>query len=189
MATHELQGLKVAILVTDGFEQVELTEPRKALDAAGAKTQVVSPKNGKVRGWKFTEWGDDVAVDVPLDKARADEFDALLLPGGVINPDKLRIEPKAVQFVKAFFDAQKPVASICHGPWTIIEAGAAKGRQIASWPSLKTDLRNAGAEWMDKESVTDGNLTTSRKPDDIPAFNKAMTELFKNARAQHRPAA
>ncbi len=189
MATQELQGLKVAILVTDGFEQVELMEPRKALDAAGAKTQVVSPKNGKVRGWKLTEWGDEVAVDVPLDKARADEFDALLLPGGVINPDKLRIEPKAVQFVKAFFDAQKPVAAICHGPWTIIEAGVAKGRQIASWPSLKTDLRNAGAEWMDKESVTDGNLTTSRKPDDIPAFNRAMIELFKKGRARQRPAA
>jgi protease I len=189
MATQDLQGLKVAILVTDGFEQVELMEPRKALDAAGAKTQVVSPKNGRVRGWKFTEWGDDVAVDVPLEKARADEFDALLLPGGVINPDKLRIEPKAVQFVKAFFDAQKPVASICHGPWTILEAGAAKGRQITSWPSLKTDLRNAGAEWMDKESVTDGNLTTSRKPDDLPAFNRAMIELFKSKRARQRPAA
>ncbi len=189
MATQDLQGLKVAILVTDGFEQVELMEPRKALDAAGAKTQVVSPKNGKVRGWKFTEWGDDVAVDVPLEKARADEFDALLLPGGVINPDKLRIEPKAVQFVKAFFDAQKPVASICHGPWTILEAGAAKGRQITSWPSLKTDLRNAGAEWMDEESVTDGNLTTSRKPDDLPAFNRAMIELFKSKRARQRPAA
>ena len=137
MATQELQGVKVAILVTDGFEQVELMEPRKALDAAGAKTQVVSPKNGTVRGWKFTEWGDDVAVDVPLDKARADDFDALLLPGGVINPDKLRIEPKAVQFVKAFFDAQKPVASICHGPWTIIEAGAAKGGRLPPGHRLK----------------------------------------------------
>lgn len=189
MATQDLQGLKVAILVTDGFEQVELMEPRKALDAAGAKTQVVSPKNGRVRGWKFTEWGHDVAVDVPLEKARADEFDALLLPGGVINPDKLRIEAKAVQFVKAFFDAQKPVASICHGPWTILEAGAAKGRQITSWPSLKTDLRNAGAEWMDEESVTDGNLTTSRKPDDLPAFNRAMIELFKSKRARQPPAA
>jgi protease I len=189
MANQELQGIKAAILVTDGFEQVELTDPRKALDQAGAQTRVVSPKNGSVRGWRLTEWGDEVPVDVPLDQARPDEFDALLLPGGVINPDKLRIEPKAVQFVKAFFDAQKPVAAICHGPWTIIEAGAARGRQIASWPSLKTDLRNAGAEWMDKESVTDGNLVTSRKPDDIPAFNRAMIELFKRARAQRKPAA
>ena len=182
-----LNGLKVAILVTDGFEQVELVEPRKALDAAGAKTQIVSPKTDRVRGWKFTEWGDELPVDVSLDKTRPENFDALLLPGGVINPDKLRIEPKAVNFVKSFFDAGKPVAAICHGPWTIIEAGAARGRRIASWPSLKTDLRNAGAEWVDQESVVDGNLVSSRKPDDIPAFNRAMIELFGGARgkAQH----
>jgi protease I len=182
-----LNGLKVAILVTDGFEQVELVEPRKALDAAGAKTQIVSPKNDRVRGWKLTEWGDELPVDVSLDKTRPENFDALLLPGGVINPDKLRIEPKAVNFVKSFFDAGKPVAAICHGPWTIIEAGAARGRRIASWPSLKTDLRNAGAEWVDQESVVDGNLVSSRKPDDIPAFNRAMIELFGGARgkAQH----
>ena len=182
-----LNGLKVAILVTDGFEQVELVEPRKALDAAGAKTQIVSPKNDRVRGWKFTEWGDELPVDVSLDKTRPENFDALLLPGGVINPDKLRIEPKAVNFVKSFFDAGKPVAAICHGPWTIIEAGAARGRRIASWPSIKTDLRNAGADWIDQESVVDGNLVSSRKPDDIPAFNRAMIELFGGARgkAQH----
>lgn len=182
-----LNGLKVAILVTDGFEQVELVEPRKALDAAGAKTQIVSPKTDRVRGWKFTEWGDELPVDVSLEKTRPENFDALLLPGGVINPDKLRIEPKAVNFVKSFFDAGKPVAAICHGPWTIIEAGAARGRRIASWPSLKTDLRNAGADWVDQESVVDGNLVSSRKPDDIPAFNRAMIELFGGARgkAQH----
>ena len=173
-----VQGIKVAILVTDGFEQVALTEPRKALDQAGAKTSIVSPKEGKVRGWKFTEWGDEVPVDIALDQARAGDFDALLLPGGVISPDKLRMIPKAVEFVKAFFDARKPVAAICHGPWNVIEAGAARGRKIASWPSLKTDLRNAGAEWKDEEVVVDGNLVSSRKPDDIPAFNREVIKLF-----------
>jgi protease I len=185
----DINGLKIAILVTDGFEQVELVEPRKALDEAGAKTSVVSPKSGNVRGWNHTEWGDQLKVDVPLENASADQFDALLLPGGVINPDKLRMEPKAVQFVKSFFDAKKPVAAICHGPWTIIEAGHAKGRKIASWPSLKTDLRNAGAEWMDQEAVRDGNLVSARNPDDIPAFNKAMIELFATAETKGRRAA
>jgi protease I len=174
----ELQGTRVAILVENGFEQVELAEPRKALDKAGAKTSIVSPQEKHVRGWKFTEWGDTFPVDVPLDQARPDDFDALLLPGGVLNPDKLRMQPRAVSFVKAFFDAGKPVAAICHGPWSVIEAGAAQGRRIASWPSLKTDLRNAGAEWMDKEVVVDGNLVSSRKPDDIPAFNREMIKLF-----------
>jgi protease I len=186
---QNLNGLKVAILVADGFEQVELTDPRKALDDAGARTSIVSPSNQRVRGWKFTDWGTDLPVDVALDQAKPDNFDALLLPGGVINPDKLRILPKAVAFVKAFFDANKPVAAICHGPWTVIEAGAAKGRRIASWPSLKTDLRNAGAEWMDQQVVTDGNLVSSRKPDDIPAFNQSMIELFSQARVSARPAA
>ena len=173
-----VKGLKVAILVTDGFEQVELMLPRKALDQAGAETRVVSPQVKKVRGWNFTDWGEEVAVDVPLDRAREGDFDALLLPGGVMNPDALRMLPPAVSFVKAFFDAGKPVAVICHGPWTVIEAGAARGRRIASWPSLKTDLRNAGAEWVDEQVVMDGNLVSSRKPDDIPAFNDAMVELF-----------
>jgi protease I len=186
MAT--LNGLKVAILVTDGFEQVELVEPRKALDAAGAETQIVSPKNDRVRGWQFTEWGDELPVDVSLDKTSPENFDALLLPGGVINPDKLRIEPEAVNFVKSFFDAGKPVAAICHGPWTIIEADKARGRRIASWPSLKTDLRNAGAQWVDEESVVDGNLVSSRKPEDIPAFNRAMIDLFSGTRAKARHA-
>ena len=188
MAEKDLRGMKVAILVTDGFEQVELIEPRKALDAAGAQTRVVSPKRDKVRGWNHTEWGDDVAVDLTLDRARVDEFDALLLPGGVINPDKLRMIPEAVAFVKAFFDANKPVAAICHGPWTIIEAGCARGRKIASWPSLKTDLRNAGAEWVDEVVVTDGCLVTSRKPDDLPAFCREMIELFAEAKAEARAA-
>ena len=183
MTTENLNGLKVAILVTDGFEQVELTEPREALDRAGAQTQIVSPKDGLVRGWKFTDWGENLPVDVKLDGAKAEDFDALLLPGGVMNPDELRTLPKAVAFVKAFLDAGKPVASICHGPWTIIETGAARGRRLTSWPSLKTDLRNAGADWVDQEVVVDRNLVTSRKPDDIPAFNQKMIELFREARS------
>ncbi len=178
---ENLKGLKVAILVTDGFEQVELLEPRKALDQAGAETRVVSPKDQRVKAWKFTDWGEVIPVDVPLDKASSRNFDALLLPGGVMNPDALRIIPKAVAFIKEFFDAGKPVAAICHGPWTVIEAGAAKGRRIASWPSLKTDLRNAGAEWMDQDVVVDRNLVSSRKPDDIPAFNREMIKLFGQA--------
>jgi protease I len=182
-----LEGMKVAILVTDGFEQVELVEPRQALDEAGADTRVVSPKDQRVRGWNFTDWGDEVAVDVPLDQARPQDFDAFLLPGGVMIPDTLRMLPDAVAFVQAFFDAGKPVASICHGPWTVIEAGAARGRRVTSWPSLKTDLRNAGAEWVDQEAVTDRGLATSRKPEDIPVFNRATIELFSQAHqlAQH----
>lgn len=151
-------GLKVAILVEDGFERVELVEPRKALDQAGAETRIVSPKNERVRSWNFTDWGEDFPVDIALDRAEPDDFGALLLPGGVMNPDTLRMQAQAVAFVKAFFDAGKPVAVTCHGPWTVIEAGAARGRRIASWPSLKTDLRNAGAEWVDQEVVVDGNV-------------------------------
>lgn len=173
-----IDGKKIAILITDGFEQVEMEKPRKALDDAGAKTSIVSPKKGKVKGWKFTEWGDEFPVDIELESAKPADFDALLLPGGVINPDKLRMLPKAVEFVKAFFDEGKPVAAICHGPWMVVEAGVAKGRRIASWPSIKSDIHNAGAEWVDQEVVSENNLVTSRKPDDIPAFNKAMIELF-----------
>jgi protease I len=184
MANNTLNGLKVAILVEDGFEQVELTEPRKALDAAGAQTKIVSPRDGKVRAWKFTDWGIELPVDVKLDQAKPGDFDALLLPGGVMNPDSLRMEPKAVAFAKAFFDAGKPVASLCHGPWTVIEAGAADGRRMTSWPSLKTDLENAGATWVNEEVVVDRGLVTSRSPDDIPAFNREMIKLFANARAK-----
>jgi protease I len=176
--TSTLQGKKVAILVTDGFEQSELLEPRKALNEAGAITQVVSPAEKKVKGWNHKEWGNEVPVDISLDSANAQEFDALLLPGGVMNPDQLRMNPKAVAFVKQFTDAGKPVGAICHGPWTLIEAGAVRGRTLTSWPSLKTDLKNAGATWVDKEVVTDGLLVTSRKPDDIPAFNREMIRLF-----------
>jgi protease I len=159
-----------------------MVEPRKALDQAGAETSIVSPRSEHVRAWNFTDWGDSFPVDIALDQARPDDFDALLLPGGVLNPDKLRMQPKAVAFAKSFFDEGKPVAAICHGPWTIIETGAARGRRIASWPSLKTDLRNAGAEWMDQEAVMDGNLVSSRKPDDIPAFNRAMIDVFSRSR-------
>ena len=163
MAEQTLKGCRVAILVTDGFEQVELEKPRQALEAAGAETKVVAPKPGKVRGWKFTEWGDEVAVDVPLDQADPNAFDALLQPGGVISPDKLRMDKKAVAFEKSFLDAGKPVAAICHGPWMIIEAGAAKGRRMAAWPSLRTDVENAGAEFVDEPCVRSGSLVTSRK--------------------------
>jgi protease I len=175
---ESLQGKKVAILVTDGFEQVELTEPRKALDQAGAKTEVVSPAQGQVKGWNHTEWGDKIPVDVPLQQAKPGDYDALLLPGGVMNPDHLRMNPDAVRFVKSFVDAGKPIAAICHGPWTLIEAGAVRGKKMTSWPSLQTDLRNAGANWVDQQVVHDGNLVTSRKPDDIPAFNREMIGLF-----------
>jgi protease I len=178
---ESLQGKKVAILVTDGFEQVELTEPRKALDQAGAKTVVVSPAQGQAKGWNHTEWGDKIPVDVPLQQAKAGDYDALLLPGGVMNPDHLRMNPDAVRFVRSFVDAGKPIAAICHGPWTLIEAGGVKGKKMTSWPSLQTDLRNAGAHWVDQQVVHDGNLVTSRKPDDIPAFNEEMIGLFAQA--------
>jgi protease I len=176
--TPSLSGKRVAMLATDGVEQVELTEPRKALDAAGANTKVVSPKSGSIKGWNFTNWGDDIEVDVVLDSTSPDDFDALMLPGGVINPDTLRTIPSAVDFVRGFFEAGKPVASICHGPWMLVEADVVHGRNVTSWPSLRTDLRNAGANWTDSEVVIDHGLVTSRKPDDIPAFSKSMIEQF-----------
>lgn len=185
MAT--LDGMKVAILAAEGFEQAELLEPRKALDDAGAQTQVVSPAKGEVQGWKHFEKSVKVRVDVPLENADADDFDALLLPGGVANPDQLRTMPKAVEFVRKFFDAGKPVAAICHAPWTLIEAGVVKGRTITSWPSLKTDLANAGAKWVDQEVVADNGLVTSRKPADIPAFNRKMIEEFAEGRHGAQP--
>jgi len=173
---HNLKGKKVAILATDGFEQVELTEPKKALEQQGAATEVLAPKSGEIRGWKFKEWGDSVKVDKMLDHAKPGDYDALVLPGGVINPDHLRANEKAVQFVKQFAESGKPVAAICHGPWTLVEAGVVKGRTLTSWPSIKTDLKNAGANWVDKEVVLDGNFITSRKPDDIPAFSRKVIE-------------
>jgi protease I len=190
MAQRTLDGLTIAILATDGFEQAELTEPRKALDAAGADTEVVSPKPGKVRSWKTKEWGEEVAVDRSLEEADPQDYDALLLPGGVINADALRMQPKAVAFVKAFCEAGKPIGVICHGPWALIEAGYVRGHKLTSWPSLKTDITNAGGEWVDEEVVVDGNLVSSRKPDDIPAFNRELINLFGGAEPEmpHRGA-
>jgi len=184
MARKKLTGKKVAILVEEGFEQVELIKPRKALERAGAQTQVVSPRESEVRGWNMHRWGKCIAVDVPLASADASDFDALLLPGGVMNPDKLRMNPAAVEFVKHFFDAAKPVAAICHGPWTLVEADVVRGRTLTSWPSLKTDIKNAGGHWIDEEVVTDMGLVSSRKPDDIRAFNKKMIEEF--AEGEHK---
>jgi protease I len=172
----KLKGRKVAILATDGFEQAELMEPKRALDEAGATTHVVSIKSGEIKGWKSKDWGDSIRVDRTVDQVQASEYDALVLPGGVINPDHLRTELKAVEFVKQFVQSGKPVAAICHGPWTLIEAGAVRGRKLTSWPSLKTDLKNAGANWVDEQVVLDGNVITSRKPDDIPAFSQKIIE-------------
>jgi protease I len=185
--SDELKNRRVAILATDGFEYAELTEPRKALEKAGAKTEVVSPKQGKIKGWNKTDWGDSVKVDVPLESANPNNYDALLLPGGVMNPDHLRQEPAAVQFVKSFFQAGKPVGAICHGPWMLVEADVLRGRTVTSWPSLKTDIRNAGGQWTDQQVVTDHGLVTSRKPDDIPAFNQKIVEEFREGKhqAQH----
>ncbi|HET7452103.1 MAG TPA: type 1 glutamine amidotransferase domain-containing protein [Thermoanaerobaculia bacterium] len=179
---NKIEGMRVAILATEGFEQSELLEPREALEDAGAAAEIVSPETGKIRGWKQGDWGKKVDVDVPLDEADADRYDALLLPGGVMNPDKLRMNPRAVSFVKSFVDAGKPIAAICHGPWTLIEAGAVRGRRVTSWPSLRTDLTNAGARWVDEEVVADRGLVTSRKPDDLPAFNRKMLEEFSEGR-------
>jgi protease I len=175
---NKLKGKRVAILVENGFEQVELTEPKKALEEAGAKTYIISPQPDEVKGWQHTEWGDKVPVDIPLEQANAADYEGLLLPGGVMNPDKLRRNEQALAFVKAFFDLGKPVAAICHGPWTLIDAGVARGRRMTSYHSIQSDLKNAGVEWVDEEVVVDNGLVTSRKPDDIPAFNRKMIEEF-----------
>ena len=177
----DLDGMRIAALVEHGFEQSELLEPKKALEAAGAKVEVISPQTATVKGWNHGQWGDEVKVDRPLAQANSADFAALLLPGGVMNPDRLRMNPQAVQFVKAFVATGRPIAAICHGPWTLIEADAVRGRRLTSWPSLKTDLTNAGATWVDEEVVEDRGLVTSRKPADIPAFNRRMIETFRQA--------
>ncbi|HZR16750.1 MAG TPA: type 1 glutamine amidotransferase domain-containing protein [Verrucomicrobiae bacterium] len=174
----KLDGKKVAILVADGFEEVELTSPQEALEDAGAETEIVSPAEKKVKAWAETDWGGKYKVDVPLEEANAADYDALVLPGGVLNPDHLRLQPKAIEFIKEFFEAGKPIAAICHGPWTLIDAGVVKGRRMTSYPSIKTDLKNAGAEWVDEEVVVDNGLVTSRKPADLPAFNRKVIEEF-----------
>jgi len=175
---NSLNGKKVAILVDQGFEQVEMLKPKQALEQAGAKTQLVSPQQGNVKSWEHTDWGKEYPVDVQLDQANPEDYDALLLPGGVMNPDHLRRNEKAQAFVRAFFDAGKPVAAICHAPWTLIDAAVVSGRAMTSYPSLKMDLINAGANWVDQEVVVDNGLVTSRNPDDIPAFNDKMIEEF-----------
>ncbi|HEY6431961.1 MAG TPA: type 1 glutamine amidotransferase domain-containing protein [Acetobacteraceae bacterium] len=180
-----MSGRKVAVLATDGVEQVELTEPVKALRQAGAEVTVVAPKAGQIQGMNHDQKGDRLKVDMELSKAKPEQFDGLVLPGGVANPDRLRIVPEAVGFVRHFVQAGKPIAAICHGPWTLIEADAVRGRKMTSWPSLRTDLRNAGANWVDQEVVADGPLVTSRKPDDIPAFNREMLRLFESAAERH----
>ncbi len=165
---------RIAILATHGYEQSELMDPRALLKQAGYTVDVISPEPGEIRGWKGKDWGDSVGVDVELSQAKAEDYAALVLPGGVINPDKLRIDKLAVEFIRAFDRARKPLAAICHGPWLLIEAGAARGRDLTSWPSLKTDIENAGGRWKDAEVVVDGHVITSRKPDDIPAFAQAV---------------
>ena len=184
-----LTGRKIAILVADGFDQVELTEPRNALDQEGAQTALISPSPGKVKGWNHRQWGDEFGVDVPLERADPDTYDALLLPGGVMSPDRLRTNPKAVAFVRSFFEAGKPIASICHGPWMLVEANVVRDRTVTSWPSLQTDIRNAGGRWVDQEVLVDQGLVTSRKPDDIPAFNAKMIEEFREGKHRAQRAA
>ncbi len=174
----KLTGKKVAMLVANGFEQVELTGPREALELAGATAQIVSPEQRHVKGWKSTDWGDSFDVDVPLAKAKPEDYDALLLPGGVINPDLLRIDEDALRFIKHFVAAAKPIAAICHGPWPLIEVGAVAGRMMTSYGSIRSDLKNAGANWIDAAVVVDRGLVTSRDPGDLKAFNAKMIEEF-----------
>jgi protease I len=178
--SEALSGKRVAILATDGFEQVELTEPRGAVERVGGAAEVVAPRGRgeAIRGWRHRNWGDEVAVDVPLAEAQERDYDALILPGGTMNPDRLRMEPDAVRFVRAFFEAHKPVASICHGPWMLVEADVVRGRKVTSYPSIRTDLRNAGAEWVDEEVVVDQGLVTSRSPADLEAFCREMIAEF-----------
>jgi protease I len=183
---EQLAGKKVAILAADGFEEVELTKPRKALDDAGAQTSVVSIKSGKIQGMNHADKGETVAVDLTLSDAKPQAFDALMIPGGLMNPDTLRSTDEALAFVRHFFEEGKPVAAICHAPWVLIDAGVARGRTLTSWPAIKSDVRNAGGNWIDQEVVVDNGLVTSRKPDDIPAFNEKMIEEFREGR--HQPA-
>lgn len=189
---NKLKGRRIAILATRGVEEVELTKPRKALEDAGATVDLIAPqsgiKGGKIRAWDMTDWGDEIEVDVVLSEAKSGNYDALHLPGGVMNPDYLRLEPQAIEFVRSFVQEGKPIAAICHAPWTLINADGVRGHTLTSWPSLQTDLRNAGAEWVDREVVEDKGLVTSRKPDDIPAYNKTMIDLFSRAASHHAAA-
>jgi protease I len=175
---NRLDGKRVAVLATDGFEQVELTKPVEALKAEGARVEIVSPKGGEIQGYNHHDKADTFPVDLELAQADAGSYDAIVLPGGVINPDQLRLEPQAIEFIRSFAEAGKPIAAICHGPWTLINAEAVRGRKMTSWPSLQADLKNAGADWVDQEVVVDNGLVTSRKPDDLPAFCAKMVEEF-----------
>ena len=176
--SHKLEGKKIAFLATDGFEQVELTRPWDAVKEAGADVYLVSLENGQIQGFNHKDPADKFDVDLTLDKASADDFDGLVLPGGVHNPDELRMNEQAVSFVRDFFEQKKPVSAICHGPWTLIEAGVVEGRKLTSWPSLKTDIKNAGGNWVDEEVVVDNGLTPSRNPDDLDAFCSKTVEEF-----------
>lgn len=174
----KLNGKKIAILVANGFEESEMTEPKSALENAGAQVDIISPEKDKVKGWKHSDWGNAFKVDVMLTHANPADYDALVLPGGVMNPDKLRMDMMAIDFIKQMFSADKPIAAICHGPWTLINAGIVKGYKMTSWPSIKIDLINAGADWVDEKVVIDRKIVTSRKPDDIPYFNEAIMNIF-----------
>ncbi|MBB4132518.1 type 1 glutamine amidotransferase domain-containing protein [Xanthomonas sp. 3075] len=177
--SYSLSGKTVAVLATDGFEQSELTEPKRLLESWGAKVDVVAPGDAaRIRAWNHTDWGDSVPVDQRLDQVKADNYDALVLPGGVLNPDTLRGDAQAIALIRAFAGADKPVAAICHGPWLLVESDLVRDREVTSWSSVKTDLRNAGARWQDAEVVVDGALITSRKPDDIPAFTAAVAKAL-----------
>ncbi len=183
-----LENKRVAIVATDGVEQVELTSPLRALEQHGAEVHVISPKADRIRAWKHTEWGDYIRVDRTIDDAKPDDYDALVLPGGVMNPDHLRRDARVLAFVRHFFDENDPVAAICHGPWTLIDAGVVKGRHLTSYPSLQTDLKNAGARWDDRQVVIDGNLITSRNPDDLPAFEDALVGALQSPPKRMHPA-
>jgi protease I len=183
---QKLSNKRVAILAADGFEQVELQKPKEALEEAGATTNIVSLGEGDIQGMNHADKGDKFHVDISLDDAKPDDYDALMIPGGLMNPDSLRSDDRALKFVRHFFEAGKPVAAICHGPWVLIDAGVASGRTLTSWPAIQTDVKNAGGNWVDKEVVVDNGLITSRKPDDIPAFNEKMIEEFCEGR--HEPA-
>ncbi|HLI17801.1 MAG TPA: type 1 glutamine amidotransferase domain-containing protein [Rhodanobacteraceae bacterium] len=185
MSRDALKGRKIAILATDGFEQSELLKPKQLLEEAGATTEVIAPGDKQeIKGWNHGEWGEHARVDVPLEDADVSDYDALVLPGGVINPDKLRLHDEAIDFIREFGRTGRPLAAICHGPWTLINAGLVKGKRMTSWPSLRTDLENAGAHWEDREVVEDGSLITSRKPDDIPAFTNALIHALQERRAE-----
>ena len=184
MTGKKLRQMRIAVLATNGFEEAELLDPRKALEEAGAKTTVIAPKAGKIQGMKHDEKSEQIAVEMTLDRANPDDFDALLLPGGALNADALRVDNRAKDFVRRMDAAKKPIAVICHGPWLLVSAGLLKGRTLTSYHTIQDDIRNAGGTWKDEEVVRDGNWVSSRQPSDIPAFNREMISMFSERRAQ-----